>query len=112
LVGDYEAKSRGGLVSDPDGLPALVMKYYHGKTLESVLTEMGSNNNRLRVGDGFRLLGLLIDAVAALHSAGIYHRDIKPANILIEHDSGFPIIMGLGVVSEFLLAEQTQTTNF
>jgi serine/threonine protein kinase len=88
------------------------MMYYHGKTLESVLAEVRSNNSRLSVGDGFRLLGPLIEAVAALHSAGIYHRDIKPANILIEHHSGLPIIMDLGVVSEFLLAEQTQTTNF
>lgn len=100
------------LVTDSDTLPALVMRYYDGKTLESVLAELRSNHDRLPIAEAFQLLGALIDAVAALHAARIYHRDIKPANILVENNSGSPILMDLGVVSDFLLAEQTQTTNF
>jgi eukaryotic-like serine/threonine-protein kinase len=100
------------LISDPDGLPALVMRYYDGKTLESVLVEGRSKNTHMPIEDAFRVLGQLIDAVTALHKPPIYHRDIKPANILIENGSGSPILMDLGVVSNFFLPEQTETTDF
>jgi len=101
-----------GLVSDPDGLPALVMIYYDGRPLGSILAECRSSRRPFSVAEAFRLLGALIEAVAALHAAAIFHRDIKPENILIESGSGAPRLMDLGVVSDFLLAEQAQTTQF
>lgn len=100
------------LLSDPEGLPALVMKYYEGTTLESILAEGRSTDTPLPVGRTFPLLAALIDTLSALHAAGIYHRDIKPTNILVDNASGSPILMDLGVVSDFLMPEQTQTTDF
>lgn len=50
--------------------------------------------------------------MATLHSAGIHHRAIKPAKVLVEHHSGSPILMDLGVVSDFLLVARTQTRDF
>jgi serine/threonine protein kinase len=100
------------LVLDQDHLPALVMKYYEGQTLESVLATSRRGSGRLPIPEAFRILGALIEGVEALHAADIYHRDLKPANILVDEKSGSPIIMDLGVVSDFLLAEQTQTKDF
>ena len=100
------------LVSDPEGLPALVMRYHEGRSLEALLAEGRSSGPPLSAAHAFRMLGPLLEAVAALHSEGILHRDIKPANILIETGSGSPRLMDLGVVSDFLLPEQTQTATF
>lgn len=100
------------LVLDTNALPALVMKCYDGATLESLLTSDRTDGARVDVGDAFKFLGELIDGVNALHSAGILHRDLKPANILVDGSSKSPIVMDLGVVSDFLLAERTQTKDF
>jgi serine/threonine protein kinase len=99
------------LVTDPNNnLPALVMKYYEGRPLESMISR--SSRSQLDVGDAFRVLGGVIDGVCALHDAGVLHRDVKPANILIAETSGLPIVMDLGVVSDCFFAEQTQTGDF
>jgi len=101
------------LVTDSDtSLPALVMKYYEGTTLESLLDASRAKGTGLPFEHAFRLIGEIIEGVAALHGAGIYHRDIKPANIMIDNKSGSAVVMDLGVVSDFLLAEQTQTIDF
>jgi serine/threonine protein kinase len=100
------------LVSDSEGRPALVMRYHDGKSLESIIAESWENNARLPISEVFRFLAALIDAVTALHTVGIYHRDIKPANIIIENGSDAPILMDLGVVSNFLSSGQTQTKSF
>ena len=101
------------LVTDTDtSLPALVMKYYEGATMESLLDASRANGTGLPLEDAFRLIGETIEGVAALHGAGIYHRDVKPANIMIDNKSGSAVVMDLGVVSDFLLAEQTQTIDF
>ena len=37
------------------------------------------------------------DAVAYIHGKGIIHRDIKPANIMIEKETGRPVILDFGL---------------
>jgi eukaryotic-like serine/threonine-protein kinase len=65
-----------------DDRPYLVMEYVPGGTLA----------HRLRDSDApappaHRLARELLEALGAVHAAGILHRDIKPANLLLdEHD--------------------------
>lgn len=65
-------------VPGADPLPAIVMEWMEGGTLERF-----SGRERLRVDDAVRMVRDLARAVAEVHSLGIVHRDIKPANVLL-----------------------------
>lgn len=53
------------------------------------------------------LLKPLLDALEALHAAGIYHRDIAPDNILVRDDDS-PVLIDFGA-SRQAIARRTQT---
>ncbi len=62
-----------------DGRPYLVMEYVAGGTLAGRLT-----GSRATVPPAHRLARELLEALGAVHAAGILHRDIKPANLLLD----------------------------
>lgn len=98
------------IIADPDGLPALVMRCYHGSTLEECLARHRAEGRRVPTEEAFAIIGRLASALATLHEKGIVHRDVKPANILLE--SGQPILMDLGVVTSAHLSQGTTTIQF
>lgn len=100
------------LVVDPQGMPCLVMRYYDGITLESLLQQRREHNETISISDVFMLLRGLAGGVLALHEAGAVHRDIKPANIIVKRSDGTPVLMDLGVVTETVLPEHTRTDRF
>lgn len=65
-------------VTDAQGLPAIVMEWIDGESLDKVGRRGG-----LPIEEAVRIVRDLAGAVAAMHEAGIVHRDIKPANVLI-----------------------------
>jgi serine/threonine-protein kinase len=59
--------------------PYLVMELVRGRTLESIIDELGSvPPERMML-----ILDQVADALAVAHEMGIVHRDIKPANIML-----------------------------
>lgn len=66
-------------VGDIDGLPYLVMELVRGETLAARM-----QTERLEEGVCVALLSELLDALSAVHDAGLVHRDVKPRNIIIE----------------------------
>lgn len=102
-----------------DGRPFLVMEYISGGTLAQRLSE--STPARPRAGSAVRpgrrgrgatpsppdpvsLARELLDALAAVHAAGILHRDVKPANLLL--DAGGHIRL-----TDFGIAQTRDTTS-
>ncbi|HEY2441121.1 MAG TPA: protein kinase [Solirubrobacteraceae bacterium] len=76
-----------------DGRPYLVMEYVPGGTLAQRLTaDADTGARRTRRPDGAagrppspeHLARELLEALGAVHAAGILHRDIKPANLLLD----------------------------
>ena len=90
--------------------PALIMRYYQGKTLQHVLEEYRASGSPMSLDKVLNILSALADVLALLHSNSIVHRDVKPANIMIT-DNG-PILMDLGVIQTDLFPEQTTTGAF
>jgi eukaryotic-like serine/threonine-protein kinase len=72
IVAVYDAGSHAGI-------PYLVMEYVHGRTLESVIDELGMVEPE-RFAD---ILDQVADALSVAHELGIVHRDIKPSNIML-----------------------------
>lgn len=56
-----------------------VFELVPGRDLAAVLVDEG----RLTPAETIRLMGQVLDALAAAHTQGIAHRDIKPANVMV-----------------------------
>jgi eukaryotic-like serine/threonine-protein kinase len=71
--------------------PYLVMELVRGRTLESVIDELGSvPPERMAL-----ILEQVADALAVAHEMGIVHRDIKPANIMLVDPNGSEAISSI-----------------
>ncbi|OXN00090.1 protein kinase [Bifidobacterium vansinderenii] len=74
-----------------DSLAFIVTELIEGKNLrEDVLA-----NGKYVAGDLERLTRKLIDAVTAVHRAGIIHRDIKPTNVMVSRTG--PVLVDFGI---------------
>ncbi|MCL2464550.1 MAG: protein kinase, partial [Micrococcales bacterium] len=70
----------GVLDQGTDGdISYLTMEYVRGTTLRRRLTAEGA----LTVGESLRIADAVLDALAAVHRAGLVHRDVKPENVLL-----------------------------
>ncbi|HEY6876707.1 MAG TPA: serine/threonine-protein kinase [Polyangiales bacterium] len=61
------------------GVPYLVMELLEGETLAQRLSREG----RLDTETAIDIILPVLDAVSAVHAAGVLHRDVKPANIML-----------------------------
>ncbi|MDN6458650.1 MAG: serine/threonine protein kinase, partial [Bifidobacterium crudilactis] len=74
-----------------DALAFIVTELIEGKTLRDDVAA----NGRYTGDDLERLSRKLMDAVRAVHAAGIVHRDIKPTNVMIS--SRGPVLVDFGI---------------
>ena len=82
---------------DEQGVEAIVMELVEGRTLRSVLDEVGLLPPQDVVDIGVQIS----DALDVAHRAGIVHRDIKPANIMVGNDRRI-------MVTDFGIAKATK----
>jgi len=59
--------------------PFIVMERLHGETLRDRLRREGA----LPLDEAIAIVTQLLDALEAVHDAGVTHRDVKPANVFI-----------------------------
>jgi len=80
-------------VDEAGGIVFFVMAYITGDNVARLLHEHGA----LSVDQTRRILRDVADALAYAHERGVIHRDIKPDNILIDADSGRPMVTDFGI---------------
>lgn len=80
------------LDADTEGpRPYIVTRYIPGPALDVVVSKSGplQGDALLRLGRG------LLEALNAIHGAGVIHRDLKPANVILL--DGDPVIIDFGI---------------
>jgi serine/threonine protein kinase len=80
-----------------------VMKYVEGRSLDSIIAELG----QLPVPMVQAILGQAASAFGYAHRRGVVHRDIKPSNILIDEE-GWAVITDFGIAK---VAQAPQLTS-
>jgi hypothetical protein len=71
--------------------PWLATAFVPGPSLEQVVRERGP----LPPAAVWQLFGGLVEALAAIHAAGVVHRDLKPSNVLLAADG--PRVIDFGI---------------
>jgi eukaryotic-like serine/threonine-protein kinase len=87
-------------VGHDKGRHFFAMQLVEGQSLSQLLREGPLDNVRAA-----SILESICRAVAFAHSKGILHRDLKPANILLDAQSGRPLVADFGLAK---LAEQPE----
>jgi serine/threonine-protein kinase len=64
-----------------DGRPYIVQEFLHGEDMEEALA-----TGRLQLPEIFEVSLQLLDALGAVHAAGLVHRDVKPENVFLFFD--------------------------
>ncbi len=80
-----------------EGSYFLAMEYARGRTLRQILAEHRVHGDTVPTHRALTILARIAEGVDAVHAAGIVHRDIKPANIVIEEDTGRPVLVDFGL---------------
>lgn len=74
----------------------IVLKYIPGKTLHY------RSQRRVAPERAAELAAKIARAVQHAHERGIVHRDIKPGNVMIDAESGEPVLMDFGLAKELI----------
>jgi serine/threonine protein kinase len=76
------------------GRPWIVMELVHGRSLDRVIAKDGPLPPKAIAQIGRQLL----DALAAVHAAGVLHRDVKPSNVMLTGD-GRAVLTDFGIAT-------------
>ncbi|MCA9173198.1 MAG: protein kinase [Planctomycetales bacterium] len=92
-------------IGDVGGMPYITMGFVSGCTLKE-FAKRGLNPRQAAA-----IVSKLAHAVDYAHRQQVLHRDIKPANVLIDENTGEPILTDFGLAKELadLTPDMTQT---
>jgi serine/threonine-protein kinase len=75
------------------------MEFVDGASLETIILEHTMRKGTVPIYRAVTILRLVAGGLAAAHAAGVVHHDIKPANVVIENDSGRPVLIDFGLAT-------------
>ncbi|MDI3288932.1 protein kinase [Polyangium sp. 15x6] len=76
------------------------MEYVEGRSLEAILDDYRQRKIDLPQHRAITILSRIADGLDAAHARGIVHRDVKPGNIVIEEDTGRPVLIDFGLAQQ------------
>jgi predicted Ser/Thr protein kinase len=78
---------------EAEGMPFFVMGFVRGESLGARLARQG----RMEVDEAIRILTQLADALDFAHRKGVVHRDVKPDNVMLDDETGRPMLTDFGI---------------
>ncbi len=82
-----------------DVSPFYAMEYVHGENLDVIITGHTDRRAFVPLVRAGHLLRLVARAVDAVNARGIVHRDVKPSNVVVEQDTGRPVLVDFGLAA-------------
>jgi serine/threonine-protein kinase len=73
------------------------MEHVDGCDLQLLLQEHRAHGVTIPLRRVITILSQIGEGIDAVHAAGLVHRDLKPANIIIERDTGRPVLVDFGL---------------
>jgi eukaryotic-like serine/threonine-protein kinase len=75
------------------------MEYVRGRTLRTILAEHREHGDTIPLHRTLTILNRIAQGIDAVHATGLVHRDVKPSNIVIEEDTGRPVLVDFGLAA-------------
>lgn len=75
----------------------VAMEHVRGESLDKILQRHVDEGKRFDVDWTVAILEAVASGLGAVHAKNVTHRDVKPANIVIEAESGRPVLVDFGV---------------
>lgn len=72
------------------------MEFIDGETLDHLVAAKG---HALALGEIMSILRPVANGLGAVHAKGLVHRDVKPGNIVIEFETGRPVLVDFGLAA-------------
>jgi serine/threonine protein kinase len=82
---------------EKDELVYIVMEFVRGAALGTRLSALDERREAMNPQEVRGIIASLARTLDHAHARGIVHRDLKPDNILLEHESGRPLLTDFGV---------------
>jgi serine/threonine-protein kinase len=73
------------------------MEFIQGRSLETIINDHRRHGTYVPMYRALTILRQIAHGLGAVHGAGIVHRDVKPANIVIEENTGRPVLVDFGL---------------
>jgi serine/threonine-protein kinase len=73
------------------------MEYVPGPNLEDLIQQHATHAELVPLHRALTILIQTASGLEAVHAAGLVHRDLKPANIVIEEQTGRPVVVDFGL---------------
>jgi eukaryotic-like serine/threonine-protein kinase len=73
------------------------MEFLNGRPLDAILQDYSTRQSLLPQRRAITIIGRIAEGLDAAHAQGLVHRDVKPANIVIEEDTGRPVLIDFGL---------------
>ena len=80
-----------------EGSYFFAMEYVRGRPLRQIIGEHREHGDTVPIHRSLTILGNVAQGFDAVHAAGIVHRDVKPSNVVIEEDTGRPVLVDFGL---------------
>ena len=78
--------------------PYFAMEFVAGKSLESIIDDHSAHRAFVPLRLALSIVRAVGLGLSAVHRARLVHRDVKPQNVVIEEDSGRPVLIDFGLV--------------
>lgn len=82
-----------------EGAYYMAMEWVDGDSLDRIIHHHHSSGATVPVRRAAAILAHVASGLAVAHAAGIVHHDVKPANVMIESDTGRPVLIDFGVAT-------------
>ncbi len=94
-----------------EGTYYFAMEYVDGVSLDAIIDEHAARGETVDLGRALLIARAIARGLGAVHERRLVHRDVKPGNIVIEKDTGRPVLVDFGLARRAKSSNPRMTTT-